>query len=254
MGLVTAAGWSLNPIVAAFSWFLLQQAEFTIFRVATGALSLKSRRGAAWDRSTMRPSNGRKGLPPQQAANCLPPLSLRPSGLPPKDSHACCTPWSVFQDGSDAAIRTPTTSARGDPSPSRKADRFRKTTDRRAVADSAARPTGRAQPSHLSHRRDRQEKARAATCEGPHRFCLSSVASFCFFPLLGNFPDCRAPGLYAPRAGARGHLPRKTPTEPEATAVGRLPAEVQSGRRETTANQSLFVGPPPAAAAPSASS
>ena len=33
--------------------------------------------------------------------------------LPPKDSHACCTPWSVFQDGSDAAIRTPTTSARG---------------------------------------------------------------------------------------------------------------------------------------------
>ena len=54
----------------------------------------------------------RKGLPPQQAAKCLPPLLLRPSGLPPKDSHACCTPWSVFHDRSDA-IRMPTTSARG---------------------------------------------------------------------------------------------------------------------------------------------
>ena len=61
----------------------------------------------------MRPSHGRKGLPPQQAANCLPPLSLHPSGLLPKDSRACCTLWSVFQDGSDAAIRTPTTSTRG---------------------------------------------------------------------------------------------------------------------------------------------
>ena len=29
-------------------------------------------------------------------------------------------------------------------------------------------------------------------CEGPHRLCLSSVASFFFSPLFGNFPDCRA--------------------------------------------------------------
>ena len=44
---------------------------------------------------------------------------IAPMGLPPQDSHACCTPWSVFQDGSDAAIWTPTTAAQGvtDPPP-----------------------------------------------------------------------------------------------------------------------------------------
>ena len=38
---------------------------------------------------------------------------IAPTGFPPRDSHACCTPWSVFQDGSDAAIRAPTTTAQG---------------------------------------------------------------------------------------------------------------------------------------------
>ncbi len=38
---------------------------------------------------------------------------IAPTGLPPADSHACCTPWSVFQDGSDAVIRAPMTATQG---------------------------------------------------------------------------------------------------------------------------------------------
>ena len=140
----------------SFLWLRPIQAQFTIFRVATGALSLKSRRGAARDRSTMRPSHGRKGLQPQQAANCLPPLSLRPSGLPPKDSHVCCTPWSVFQDRSDAAIRTPTTSARGltQLPAGKRTGSVRRPTDARWPTRLPARREG-PRPPHRSHRRDR---------------------------------------------------------------------------------------------------
>ena len=60
---------------------------------------LKSRHSVAWDRSTMRlRGSSRLGRP-------MPAFTfIAPTGFPPQDSHACCTPWSVFQDGSDAAI------------------------------------------------------------------------------------------------------------------------------------------------------
>ena len=37
----------------------------------------------------------------------VPSLSLRLLVFLPKGSRTCCTPWSVFQDGSDEAIRLP---------------------------------------------------------------------------------------------------------------------------------------------------
>ena len=58
----------------------------------------------------MRPRPGGPRLSPRRDEPAY--AFTAPRGLPPKDSRACCTPWSVFQDGSDAAIRTPTTSAR----------------------------------------------------------------------------------------------------------------------------------------------
>ena len=145
-----------------------------------------------------------------------------PRGLPPKDSRACCTPWSVFQDGSDAAIRTPTTSAR-------------------VVAP--PRPEGpRPSPDTASSEPERETSRRGAAADpevGPRRSVrrtatLSSVA-----------PELPRAGLYGLRASAKP--PPRTPAEPKATAVGRHLAEVQ-GRRESPRrdqrSQEGFRGPP----------
>ena len=129
---------------------------------------------------------------------------IAPTGLPPRDSHACCTPWSVFQDGSDAAIRAPTTAAQGATGlpPG--------TQDRRlplhAVTASAAYPTRAAQPPRGG---PALQRARLAT-------------------LLSRPRNVQTPGYKFPTR-TRSHLPRRPPG-PGATAVGRLPAEVQSCR------------------------
>ena len=132
---------------------------------------------------------------------------IAPTGLPPRDSHACCTPWSVFQDGSDAAIRTPTTAAQGatDLQPDR-----REPSPVTARSDSRGRPPDRSGPA----------SRRKPTLQVRKTRKLSSVAPR---------KNARRRAVSSPRE--RGATSPQRPFGPGTTAVGRLPAEVQICRR-----------------------
>ena len=105
----------------------------------------------------MRPRPGGPGLSPRRDKPAY--AFTAPRGLPPKDSRACCTPWSVFQDGSDAAIRTPTTSARVVVPP--RPGKLSRPWALHAVHPSGSRPDAGTQPTEVGPHRSVRRTANA---------------------------------------------------------------------------------------------
>ncbi len=130
----------------------------------------------------------------------------------------------MFQDGSDAAIRTPTTSARGVVTPpTGGTGRPFPGTARGAPSRPAPRRRGRSRPRRAGPRR---------TCERPQRSPRSP-------------PDCRTSGPYALRAGARSHLPRRPPSRKQPPLAG-SPRKCRTDAGAPDGTSGAFRPPPPA--------
>ena len=114
---------------------------------------------------------------------------IAPMGLTPKDSHACCTPWSVFQDGSDAAILTPTATAQGVTSPPFEQTNLHKTLQ--------------AVPNAVSKRPEAAQAHRAYAASNPQSHTDYQTEGYMFFPRIESYlPNC--------------------PSQPRTTVVGQL--------------------------------
>ena len=112
-----------------------------------------------------------------------------PMGLTPEDSHACCTPWSVFQDGSDAAIWTPTTTAQGVTSPP-----FEQTNRQWTL---------QAVPNAVPKRPEAAQARRAYAASNPQSHADYQTEGYTFFPRMESYlPYC--------------------PSQPRTTVVGQL--------------------------------
>ena len=121
------------------------------------------------------------------------------SGLPPKDSRMCCTPWSMFQDGSDATIRTPTTSAQVvvPLRPERE----------KPFANTGEQWNAPARTPMRGRSRSPGGSARAARAKDRKRSPRSP------------FPDCGTPGLYAPHRN-EATSPERPPSRKQLPLAG----------------------------------
>ena len=124
------------------------------------------------------PSAEALGFTPRWAPGLASAFTV-PRSLPPKDSRMCFTPWSMFQDGSDATIRTPTTSVRVVVPLRPEREKPCANTGEQWNA-SASKPTWGRSRSPGGSARPARAKDRKRSPRSP-------------------FPDCVAPGLYAPR-------------------------------------------------------
>ena len=142
----------------------------------------------------MRPQPGGPRLSPRRDKPAY--AFTAPRGLPPKDSRACCTPWSVFQDGSDAAIRTPTTSARV--VVSSQSGLFCRSRALYAVYSSGSLFDAGTQPTEV----------------GPRRSVRRTANAF-----LGRLQTATRPGCTV-STQAQSHLPRRAPSRRQPPLAG----------------------------------